>query len=123
MQESCEVMRNVSQYLNFAISNITADATDCTVSSACDGLTCRVGAGKSSLAVSVSRCSIPPALRAVLTSPNGTVVVNQTIADSETLSWDAEFAMFDVNVVVQHPDANHIGIQVMACGVIFFEGF
>jgi hypothetical protein len=103
----------MSQYINYAVSNVTGEPMDCIQSKQCDGIMCHAGFYNSTLTVSVNHCSIPPSLDVVMTSPNGSVFFNRSIADFEILSWDVLASVLQLNITVLHPSSTHIGLQVM----------
>lgn len=118
VSRTCAALSNISQYVNVIISNITAQPTDCTFNSeSCDGIECYIGNAKSFLSFSLSPCDVPPIIKGVAKSPNGTVMFNQTLRDNQLLYWKVLSASLQLNVTLLHYNSSTIGLEVCMCNL------
>ena len=111
--KTCAMMNNISQYINFALSNITHKPADCSSSQDCSMLQCRVGYAHSALEFSLDPCALPPSLHSTVTNANGTVVYdNILLTSSQELAWDISTTVLHLNVTVQHYNASTVALKV-----------
>ena len=109
---ACSALSNISQYMNVALSNFTAQPTDCNYTDACNEIKCFVGNSRSTLSFLLQPCDIPPTVRGAASFENGTVIFNRTIENHQVIPWTLFSPSNYLNVTLLHYNSSVVGLEV-----------
>lgn len=111
-KDTCEAMFNISQYMNYAISDVTGMSADCVPAKMCQEVACSVGQRQSSLTLTILNCEVPQLVQAQARNPAGVITARSTSSDRQSLIWDVGSQQLNVNISLQHPGLDTLGFQV-----------
>ncbi len=113
LSSACASLSNISQYLNFALSDFTVQPTDCSYSSGCNGIQCSVGQSQGMLSFSLQPCDLPPSVTGTATFSNGTDMFDKSIVNHQVIPWNLFSEGINFNITLLHFNSSVLGFEVI----------